>query len=91
MGRRRWLEKGSGGGNGDIYELRGARAIYIGGTQKNKSSLHYLLVLGEDFLLKETCGGSISLNFPPQLCGFLWKRLDTATGTGFFSSNTPVL
>jgi hypothetical protein len=53
--------------------------------------LHYLLVLGEDFLLKETCGGSISLNFPPQLCGFLWKRLDTATGTGFFSSNTPVL
>lgn len=34
MGRRRWLEKGSGGGNGDIYELRGAKAIYIGGTQK---------------------------------------------------------
>jgi hypothetical protein len=71
LGRRRWLEKGSGGGNGDIYELRGARAIYIGGTQKNKSSLCCILVLGEDFLLKEACGGTISLNFSLQLYGFL--------------------
>lgn len=52
LGGRRWLEKGSGGGNGDICELRGARAIYIGGIQKNKSSLRCILVLGEDFLLR---------------------------------------
>ena len=70
LGRRRWLEKGSGGGNGDIYELRGARAIYIG-TQKNKSSLRCILVLREDFLLKEACGGTISLNFSLQLYGIL--------------------
>jgi hypothetical protein len=87
LGGRRWLERG----NGDIYELRGARVIYIGGTQKNKFSLRCILVLGEDFLFRETCGGSISLNFSPQLCRFLWKRLDIATGTRFFSSNTPVL
>ena len=36
---RRWLEKGSGGGNGDIYELRGARAIYIGTRYTKKQNL----------------------------------------------------
>lgn len=35
-GGRRWLEKGSGGANGDIYELRGARAIYIGARYTKK-------------------------------------------------------
>ena len=51
---RRWLEKGSGGGNGDIYGLHGARAIYIGARYtKNKSSLRSLPALGQDFLVKE--------------------------------------
>ena len=92
LGGQRWLEKGSGGSNGDIYELRGARTIYIGARYtKNKSSLRCIPVLGEDFLLKEACGGTILVNFSFQLCRFLCKRLDTATGTRFFSSNTPVL
>ena len=47
LGGQRWLEKGSGGGNGDIYELRGARTIYIGARYtKNKSSLRCIPVLG---------------------------------------------
>lgn len=36
LGGQRWLEKGSGGGNGDIYELRGARAINIGALYTKK-------------------------------------------------------
>ena len=71
------------------FVVRG-RSILALSVQKNKSSLRCILVL-EDLLLKESVWWYYIVELFSSIVQILWKRLDTATGTGFFSSNTPVL
>ena len=72
------------------FVVRG-RSILALSVQKNKSSLRCILVLEEDLLLKESVWWYYIVELFSSIVQILWKRLDTATGTGFFSSNTPVL